>query len=754
MAKRKSRKRHLRQSSTALLRNGLKAFKSGDYDLAIETWERVGQQTPDMYPVSASAQVYFRRGLKRTYGQLPDPQAGLSDLEHAASLQPDAPCYTYHLGLAAHRLGDLDRAIQAYQVVHEAEDEFVDRVAYPLALALLEQGKDPSAISAWSALSDTEQAMLDQANTFHRRPYTLSLDAPLLWRGLAALDAGDHEEAMAALSDILESPASAAELGMAHYYLGVSAALDDDWDTARHHWNATRASGLTMSRLEDNMGEIYHRLAEERLVEGDVEGALVAATEALRHKPGDNRLKELLSQVHQRLAYEAASAGQWEVALEQWEAAEEAEGGSFRLAYNLALAYERAKDFLAAGEKWREALRRRPRRDDHPDAISDEQVAQLWKRAAEAYSEAGEYDEAVHVYRQAVKWNPDNLETRLALAGMLLTNGQIQAAENELGRILERDPNNIPALLRQGEVIAASGSWWRWNSPTSYWERVLELEPDNPTALQLLADFYQDQADYNLSWGEYAAAVEMYQQALEYQPKSGQILAALGGCHLRMNERTIAQRYIEQALDTTPDDLSTYDRIIHAWMDVGEADRAWEVAAKAEAAVEAIPYQFYIAQAYYCIHESGDLARPWLERAIEKAPPDEPTFVVIGEMAVSARAWEIAREYLEQAIAAGQMMGQAHLMLGIVAAQEGDYKTADEHWKKAERVAHQERDGELLERVRMTRLLFSGPPELASLLMGMGGGLSDLPFPDLYEDDDEYEDFFFYDEDEDDDFWD
>jgi tetratricopeptide (TPR) repeat protein len=749
MTKRKKRRQRTRQSSSALLRNGLRAFQSGDYDKAIEAWESVGRQSPKMQPTAALAQVYFRRGLKHTYGQSPDPRAGLRDLEQATKLQPEAPCYTYHLGLAAHRLGDLALASRMYHVAHKGEGEFAQRAAYPLALATLQRGGDPVSAPAWPTLSDQEQVMLSQADAFRRRPYTLSPAAPPLWQGLASLDAGDHEQARVLLDEALRRATNPAEEGMGHYYLGVLAAREEEWDAVRHHWNATRASGLTMPRLEDNMGEVYHRLAEERLDSGDAEGALAAGMESLRHKPGDKRLGELVSQAHQRLAYEAASAGQWATALDHWEAADEAEGGSFRLAYNLALAYERAEDFITAGEKWREALRRRPRRDDHPDAISDEQVSQLWRRAAEAYSKAGEYDEAVHVYRQAVKWNPDHVDTRMALAEMLLTNGQLQAAENELGRILERDPDNVPALLRRGEVIAAGGSWWWGDSPISCWERVLELEPDNAAARQLLADFYQDEADYHLSWAEHTRAVEMYQKALDYLPRNGRILAALGGCHLRMGQQAVAQDYVERALAAAPGDLSVYDQIIHAWLDVGEPDRAWEMMGKAEAAVEAIPYEFYITQATYCVQQDGDLARRWLECAIEKAPPGEPVLMVIGEMAVAARAWEIAREYLERAVATGQYEGQAHLMLGVVDAQEGNLRAAEKHWDEAERIARRERDRDLLERAQMARLLFSMPPGLASLLMSLGGS-SDSSFPDFYDDED---DDFFGEDDDDDYFW-
>jgi len=738
--RRKSRRRKQRtgQSSATLRQNGLKAFKSGAYSQAIEIWERMGRQTPNTRPTSALAEAYFRRGLKRLYSQASKLQAGLNDLKQAAELQPDASRYAYHLGLAAHRQGDLDGAIRAYQTARQGKDEFADRAAYPLALALLQRGEDPAAAPVWSALSATEQAMLSQAGAFRRRPYTLTSDAPLLWRGMAALDAGDREQALTALNSVLESSATPAERGWAHYYRGVLAARDEDWDKARRQWSAARAAGLALPRLTANLGKVYHRLAEERLVNAtsltDLEDALAAAAEALRHKPGDKRLNALLSQVHQRLAYQAASAGRWAAAHDHWETANAVEGGSFRLAYNLALAYERREDFLSAGETWREALRRRPRRADHPDAISDEQVAQLWRRSAEAYRKAGEYDEAVHVYRQAVKRNPDHLETRLALSEALLANGQVQAAENELNRILERDPDNIPALLRQGEVIAASGRWWRGRGPTFYWERVLELQPDNRAARQLLAEFYQDQAEANLWWGYYVHAVEMYQRALDYQPRSGRILAALGGCYLRMDDEAAAQSHINEALVNGPNDLDVYDEIIHAWLDVGNPAQAWDVMGKAEAAVGTIPYQFYLAQASYCIADyRSELVRPWLERAVERAEPDVPILVTIGEMAVMNGASEIGQEYLEQAIAAGQAPGQAYLMLGILAVKDGDKRTADKHWREAERIARQNHDRELGERIQLARFRFSGPPGLADLILRLGGGqFGGVPFPDFF----------------------
>jgi tetratricopeptide (TPR) repeat protein len=756
MSRRRSgrRKKHSAQSSAALERNGLKAFQSADYDRAIDAWERAAEQTPDRMPTAALAEAYFRRGLKHLRAS--DLEASLADLQHAAELEPGDPCYAHHLGLAAFRLGVLDRAIRSFAVARRGGTEFVARAAYPLALALLARGDDPSTHAVWSALSEREQAMLRHATAFRRRPYDLPSDAPTLWRALSALDGGDREGARRALERVLGAAPTPLERSVAHYYLGVLAAEAEHWEETARHWNVALAAGYDSPWLEENVAELYHRLAEDRLQGEDVEGALQAAAEALRLKPGDSRLQELVSQAYQREAYQAASQSRWEAALDRWQEANEIGGSSFRLAYNLALAHEHAEEWVMAGETWREALRRRPRRADHPDAITDEEVARLWRRAAEAYDRAGEYEEAVDVYRQALKWNPDDLQTRMALAEGLLNDGRWIAAQNELDRILERDPDHIPALLRIGEAIAANEYWWQRSAAPSYWRRVLELDPDNASARQSLVDFFQDQAEDWAHWGNYALAIEPLEQALELQPHNGRTLATLGTCYLGMDDEDRAQSYFERALAEDPQNLEVYHTILQGWLGQDDPDRAGETMARAEAAIEDVPSAFYISEAALCLQSDYDeLARPWLERAVATAPPGEPVLAMIGEMAMMAEAPDIAREYLERAIEANQARGLAYMVLGVLSVlTDHDLDAANKHWRRAEQIARKEDDAALMERIDIARTFFSAPPGLLSLLgqglFGPGGlDLDDLDL-DLFDDDLFDEDFSDEDFDDDD----
>jgi tetratricopeptide (TPR) repeat protein len=748
MSKRRGRSKGARskQGIATLRTRGSRYFHQGDYDQAIEVWERVRQQDPAMLPAASLAEAHFRRGLERLYGTSPDTESGLNDLHQALELRPDDTCMTYHLGLAAQRSGDLPTAIAHYEKVRQGSGAFARRAAYPLALALLQQGTDPSTAPIWGDLTENEQAMLRAANTFRRRPYTLDEKTPVLWQALVAIDNGKTETARQNLTDFLAASPTSDEAAIAHYYLGVLAAQREDWDTARKQWTFAHAQGYRSAHLSNNLGELYHRMAEERLVESDAEGALSAANEAARHIPDDNRLPDVLSQAHQRMGYQAAAAGQWERAFEHWDQARDLDGGSFRLAYNLALAHEKTEDFITAGEMWREALRRRPRKADHPDAITDEQVSLLWKRAAEAYVKGGEYEEAISVYKQAVKWNPDSLETRMALVDGLVNDGRLWAAENELNRILEKDEKYIPALLRMGEVLAESGNWWYAGRAIRYWEQVLALEPGNVAARQSLYDYYIDLGNGSWEWSNYANAIEQYNQALRYKPNDGHALALIGGCYRWMGQEATAQSYMDKALQFGAQDLQTYQTIIHIWIDAEDNDRAWKVMQQAEANVKDIPSQFYFSQAIYAMEVNLDFGRPWLDRGIELSPPDSDALTIAGQILALSPAIDVAQELLERALKAGQDVGRTTATLALLALRRGDPQTARRYLRDAEKIARKTRDPELDQQIQAARGLLDMPPDLLNMMLSsMGSGILDgtgaggFPFPSFLDDDDDEE---------------
>ena len=722
-------------SSKDLRDNGVQAFRSGNHDVAIECWEYLRKRNSSMLRESALAEAYFRQGLNAVYDTPPKWEDGSLRFREAADLQPDEARYHYYDGLASYKCGDLDRAVDAYERAYQLGGAFGQRAAYAMALILLKQGEDPALHPLWSDLTEEARVILQDATNLQRRPYTVSEDAPPLWQGVVALDKDALDSAQQMLDNALTTAGDPGSVGIAHYYLGVLAARREDMDGARYHWNQAKAAGFTAPHLELNLGESYHRLVDAHLKADNPEAAAEAAREALHYKPGKRNLEMALSQAYQRLGYQAAAEGNWEEARDYWQRAYRLEDGSFRLSYNLALACEKEGEYIEAAENWRETLRRRPRRDDDPDAMDDAQVAQLWKRAAEAYVRAGEYDEAIHVYRQAVKYNPDNLETRMALVDSLQDNGQFQAAINELDRILDNDPDYIPALMRMGEVVVNSRRWWRIDGALQYWDRVLELEPRHHGARQALFDYWMNQAETAEYWRDYDAAESDYEEALAYMPDHPEALSALGALYLSQAEEEEARRYFHRALEHAGHTLTPYRRIIGAWLADLNEDAAWDLMDRVEERFDDIPLSFYITLGGFCIElNQPEMARKWFDEAIEKAPPEDPPLIVIGDLLIQNQAFDLAREYLQQAADQELAPGYAHASLGILDMIAEDGRGARGHWRKARRIARKNHDDALLEHVQKIRRLFSLPPYLRDLVMS---GVQ-LPFDLL----DQGEEFF------------
>jgi tetratricopeptide (TPR) repeat protein len=713
--KKQTKEQSLAQSIEALTQNGVKAFRLKEYEKAIATWERIPAANR---PTAMSAEAHFRLGLKLFYDT--NPQEGLNHLKAAVQALPDDPTYAYHLGLALHRQNDLPGALSAYETARKNPGPIATRAAYPLALALLQSGHDPAVSPAWKELTPTEQTMLGSAGVFRRRPYNLPPTAPLLWQALASLDIDNREQAQAQLEQVVAADASTTEKGLAHYYLGVLAARAEDWESARHAWETAAATGLHLECLSANLAEIDQRRAEEALAQGDIQTALAAASEAKRHLSADNALDALLAQIHQQLGYQAATLNRWSEAQTHWQTAVRLDSGGFRLAYNLALAYEKSGDFLEAGETWREALRRRPRRADHPDALGDDQVARLWQHTAECYSRAGEFDEVGRVYRQALKWAPENLELRLALAENALREGRLQLASNELERILERDPKHVPALLRMGEVCAQDVDlWWNKQAP-KYWQQVLEIDPKNNQARQFLAEWYIDQAEETHEWQRCDETIQNYQKSLEFRPGNVKVLSELFTCHLCLERKTQADEYIQQALANAKN-LDDYANLINALLLFDDQhNRAKEVLALAEARLPDIPASFYVemTRPLFKDHQK-DEADFWLQKAIAKATLKDNVLTMIADILMDYDE-ATAYEYAQKAIAVKENTGQAHVLLGVLESRRGNKSASRKHFHEAEHIARQTNDEELAYRVEAARLYLAGPGALMRRLMDVG----------------------------------
>jgi tetratricopeptide (TPR) repeat protein len=758
------RKQKTRLSGPEWVKRGHTAFRQADYDEAIHAWEQA-RRKPDAPTALAAAlaEAHFRRAMQA-------PAPALEDLKQAVELRPSDQLYRHHLALAYHRRGELAQAEPLYRQLL-AETPPWTRAAEPLAQLLLEQGQTASKDPVWSLLNTEAQTQLAAIETLLAKKVTpglLEKSLHPLWRGLTALALDKTDTAQASLQTVVETGNEAHPLvkGVTHYYLGAIAARTGQPETALTHWQTAQSHGLNSEHLRQNLTAILY----EQAVKAQQSGQSQQAADLLEQANlANNDLKDFRRQLNLELAYAAAQKGDWSQALNHWQKAEQSGDDSRRLIFNLALAYQKTENYRQAADHWRTLLRRRPRKADHPDALTDEQVARIWQNVAENYSQAGDYEEAITTYKNAVKWAPDNLDLRLQLVEAYQIEGRWQAVENELNRILDKNPNNIRALT----LLAESYSEDYFLGPArETWLRILDLEPQNPVARQQLAQTYvREGLNYNL-WGHYQEAVRIFKEGLKYVPNNQRLLTMLGGTYVDWDKRKLGREYLDQALAVDPNDLTVLHTIFTIWLEHNAHKELQQIFEHIKAITHPIPGEFFLDLYEQCEKfNHPQEGRKILEYARQRYAGNADVLVSIAHHYIDLEEDNTALSILRRVLKDNPDHIEANIELGVLYHFMDQTRLAKRHWDKAQAQAQRENNPLMAHRVKLVKdeflygktpprnplemiinlpphlreeLIKQAPPEVAEMLrdpkllemMSSFAGMGDLDNP--FDDEDDF----------------
>jgi tetratricopeptide (TPR) repeat protein len=551
---------------------GLRAFQAGRFAEAIMAWSPLAER--DGAVRAALSEAHFRRALS---GPPLDP--ALADLRRAIELAPDDPRYRFHLGRYLHRHGDLAAASEQYRAVLKRDSSWVG-AAKLLALATLEQ--NARADLADLPITPAVKRFIEPAQALLRGGAVPSGDdspAGRFWRGLGQLAAGD------AASDDLDDdrPLPASTLtALRRYYRGVAAARAGDTETALKLWQRALEAGATPVWLRENLAVLLLNQLTALYDAGNVSDAAALAQRSVG-LPGSAAFDELRLLALDRGAYAAAQAGDWPRAAELWEAARQVLGGSANLGsprpllHNLALAYERLERWEEAAEAWRGMLRTRPRRKaagqsaTAESALSEQQWAWVRERIITCYKQAGRPDEAVVVFRQIIKEDPNDLDARVQLADALLANEQERAAENEIGRILQIDPHHVDALLRHAAFLDL-----RMQLPES--EQIMRdlvaRHPEREDLRRLAAQHFLQHGRQYAEWGQPAVAHRAFVEGERYDPEN--YLFPLNQARMQLGKRPHKEirALVERAIELAGDQIEFYVKILETWVMADRIDEA------------------------------------------------------------------------------------------------------------------------------------------------------------------------------------
>lgn len=707
----------------AFLHEARRALKKPEYQVALELVEQAAQlaQSEDEKQTCDSllAQIYAERASSST------GQAKLDDLELAVQYAPVEPSYRARLARALEQNDQIDEALTHYQAANDIASN--SQVGYLWSVAALEAGRPLPKIDLSSAAQNTlgiVQHLVSNA------PESARLEEPVLdsslplWQALAEMLSDEETASTGKLKKAISALDGVSGAGVAHYYLGVAALRAGDVDTAREALTEAKRAGYTSPWLQENLGYLTRARVIPRAEADDWQG-VIDVGEPVLSEVDDRILAETVSLAHFHIGYQAAQTGDWTTAVRHWQQAERYDSNRY-LAQNLALAREQQEDWAGAAEAWRDLIRRRPRKEDHPDHLDDNQVAGIWRHAAECYKQAGNPAEAATCLQNGLKHTPDDIEMRFELSDALLANEQFDAAENELNRILERDPDNVEAMVRLGQLYDMSGQG-RGYQAIDMLEKAIELDPRNEEARDTLGIHYIEQAARFMDWGMYDLAVEQYRQGLEYLPDYALLHVHLGVAERHRGNEAAARESLLDAYDLEPDHPRIVGLVLHELLHLNAGEDVERLLPEIRETSGVLP-AFWIAQGEKAL--MCKLGQRWVERFFEEA------VTLVDQPWVSETRAEVLADIMTSLIESGESTGDLgkkyrrridqevpqsgakEFVNGLVAAlEEHNWDKAERLLGKAQHKARKANEKGLLDKIRVAQeLVFAGPDMFYTIL--------------------------------------
>ena len=287
-----------------------------------------------------------------------------------------------------------------------------------------------------------------------------------------------------------------------------------------------------------------HGLARAYIAIGDRSKAGELADDLLSRAPTDADALLLKGQL-------LSAAGQRDEALERVKAAVRANSDSARAQFVLGKMLAARGDVDAAKSAFTQVLRINPRAT----------AAELELSKLELMS--GGTDAAVKLAQGAVTRAPGNLDAQLTLVRSLLAAGDVQRAETEMAALATTEPN--AAILTHRGLLAAAKK--DFAAARQVYEQALAL---NPSGFQALAGL----VSLDLAIRNFDAAKARVEQRLEASPDRVDLLILAARTAAASNDPASVERHLRRAIDVDPTSLPAYAMLARLYYSQKKLDQA------------------------------------------------------------------------------------------------------------------------------------------------------------------------------------
>ena len=190
-----------------------------------------------------------------------------------------------------------------------------------------------------------------------------------------------------------------------------------------------------------------------------------------------------LADVHDMLGVICHARGNFAQAEHHFERALAINPNYTEAALNLAVTYNDRGKYEAAREVYARIHGGEGGTANGLDPFARGKIANMHAEVGQAYADAGLVHEAIAEYEKAIGLCPQFADLRTRLAALFREVHEFARAREQYEAAVQARPNYVPARIQLGVTLLSLGDR---EGAALQWNKVLEIEPDNPRAKMYL----------------------------------------------------------------------------------------------------------------------------------------------------------------------------------------------------------------------------------------------------------------------------
>ena len=267
--------------------------------------------------------------------------------------------------------------------------------------------------------------------------------------------------------------------------------------------------------------------------------------------------------------------------------------------------------------------------------------------------------------KKVAELNPNDLETKMVLGGVLTRGRAFSSAVSIYKDITELDPESDEAYLKMGTVYIEMRNWKEAISPL---EKAVELNRDNSDAYYNIGVAYEELKDYE-------KAIENYKKFIESKPKDlKDTYLRLGIAQLEAEQFEGAADSLEHAIENNPENDNLKYRLAETYQKIGKYEEASAIyLSLAKNNPDNAQFYYNLMVRMYDEANMPDKAIESAKKLIEAEPGSADAYYNVGYMYMKQDHFKEAIPLFEKAIELDPELEYAYMNLAVCHSRINQY---------------------------------------------------------------------------------